>query len=286
MTDEPESPDTLQEPPESGDPVCGERLAQARREQQISVLEIAKELHIDEAKVRALETNDFKLLGAPVFAKGHLRKYAELVNVSEDDVLTDYYKMTHTLELPPVVVKRARVRREVSPGPWIAGIIVILAAAAAYWWFVARPVSTLPRSPAPSNMTSPANDEDPEPEESVDGGPALGIPIPEAPPVTEDVPVVPETDAVPASAPVSDGQIRIALTYSGDCWTEITDANGERLFFDMGRAGRSIALDGMPPLVALFGNVENVSVRVNGTDYPIRPNTPGSRTARLTIVEP
>ena len=49
-----------------------------------AVVEVAKELHFDEPKVRALERNDFEVLGAPVFAKGHLRKYAQLVGVDED----------------------------------------------------------------------------------------------------------------------------------------------------------------------------------------------------------
>ncbi len=46
---------------------------------------MAKELHLDEPKVQALEENQFDVLGAPVFAKGHLRKYAELVGVPVDD---------------------------------------------------------------------------------------------------------------------------------------------------------------------------------------------------------
>ena len=46
------------EPEESSGPAAGERLAAARRELNISVDEIAKELHLDEAKVRALERND------------------------------------------------------------------------------------------------------------------------------------------------------------------------------------------------------------------------------------
>ena len=51
------------------EPVAGERLAIARRERAISVHEIAKELHLDEFKVRAIEENRFDDLGAPVFAK-------------------------------------------------------------------------------------------------------------------------------------------------------------------------------------------------------------------------
>ncbi len=64
------------DPDDDEGPMAGERLRQARHEQQISVLEVAKELHLDEPKVRALERNEFDVLGAPVFAKGHLRKYA------------------------------------------------------------------------------------------------------------------------------------------------------------------------------------------------------------------
>ncbi|MDH4054889.1 MAG: helix-turn-helix domain-containing protein, partial [Gammaproteobacteria bacterium] len=68
----------LVEDDESAGPKGGERLAEARRALQITVIEIAKELHLDELKVRAMESNDFDVIGAPVFAKGHLRKYAQL----------------------------------------------------------------------------------------------------------------------------------------------------------------------------------------------------------------
>ena len=88
---------------EPAGPLGGERLAAARRAHEISATDIARELHLDERKVRALEQNDFALLGAPVFAKGHLRKYAELVGVPVDDVIADYYKMNRSTGAPPVV---------------------------------------------------------------------------------------------------------------------------------------------------------------------------------------
>jgi len=135
MSDEQDKPIEEQPEAESEGPRCGERLAEARREQQISVLEVAKELHLDEPKVRALERNDFEMLGAPVFAKGHLRKYAQLVGVDEGDVFADYYQMTRQVTAPPVIIGRQRVRQELSPGPWIAVIVVIIVAAASYWWF-------------------------------------------------------------------------------------------------------------------------------------------------------
>ena len=124
--------------------MAGERLAGARREQQIAVIEIAKELHLDEYKVRALERNDFDIIGAPVFAKGHLRKYAQLVKVDEADVMADYYQLNRSSGAPPVIPTRPRQRQVMAPGPWIAVIVVILVAATAYWWFAARETTSEP----------------------------------------------------------------------------------------------------------------------------------------------
>lgn len=266
--------------PES--PVGGELLAQARREQQISVLEVAKELHLDEPKVRALERNEFDVLGAPVFAKGHLRKYAQLVGVDPDDILADYYKMTHTAELPPVVVGRAKIRPEFSPGPWIAVIIVILAAATAYWWFAVESENAQPER---SSEEAPQLQQ---PQQTVDASPSVEQPI-IADVTTMDeqpAPIVEQQQSQPEPDPLADGQTRVSLNFSGDCWAEISDATGQRLFFEMGRTGRNVELTGTAPFAVLFGNVENVSVRVDGSDYPISPSTPGSRTARLTIIKP
>ena len=90
----------------------------------------------------------------------------------------------------------------------------------------------------------------------------------------------------PEAGPVADGQTRIQLTFSGDCWTEISDATGQRLFVNMGRAGRTVELAGTAPFSVLFGNADNVSVRVDGNEYPVSPTSAGGRTARLTIIKP
>ncbi len=43
---------------------------------------------------------------------------------------------------------------------------------------------------------------------------------------------------------------------------------------------------GSPPLSVLFGNADNVSVKVNGNDYPVPAVNPSNRTAQLTIRNP
>lgn len=268
--------DSAAEPASEG-PLGGERLAAARREQQISVHEISKELHLDEAKVKALEANEFDVLGAAVFAKGHMRKYAELVGVDPDDVLADYYKMTHTADLPPVISRRPKIRREISPGPWIAAFIVIIALALAYWWFMLRPsapvIETAPATPPATDAAESTLARD-------DAQSVVEAAATHAEPTAE----IALAEAEPA--PADDGLTRVSLDFSGDCWTEITDASGQRLFFEMGREGRSVELSGTAPFDVLFGNAENVRVRVNGNDYAVSPANPGSRTARLTILGP
>ncbi len=276
MSDKQDKPveDQDQEAAEPQGPRGGERLAEARREQQISVLDIAKELHLDEAKVRGLERNEFDELGAPVFAKGHLRKYAEIVGIDPDDVLEDYYKMTRQDALPPVVVARRRMRNEVSPGPWIAVIIVILVVAASYWWFAIYSSEQEAPAPAPAEP-APVGEEMPrgsvaEPMQSV----------------TQPEPAVTRPETESRSQPVADGETALSLAFSGDCWTEISDATGRRLMFSMGRAGDTVELSGVAPFAVLFGNVDNVTVRVDGGDYPLSSSNPGSRMARLTIMTP
>ena len=281
---------------EGAAPLCGERLAEARREQQITVLEVAKELHLDEPKVRALELNEFELLGAPVFAKGHLRKYAQLVGVDEDDVFADYYAMTRAEAMPPIVAGRKKVNHEMSPGPWVAVIAVIVVVAAAYWWFALRDAN----SPAISSPIEESQPEQSQPEvlqpqqlqpeqlqpDEIDSS-ADVVEQAEEEAIEEEV-IEEETielataaDDVPQPSP---DQLRLSLNFSGECWTEISDADGRRLFYNMGRDGQSVELSGKAPITALFGNADNVEVQVNNSAYSLPTPDSSNRTVRVAIL--
>ena len=93
------------------------------------------------------------------------------------------------------------------------------------------------------------------------------------------MPTIEETSS-PEAIP---GQMRLLLTYTGDCWTEISDANGRRLLFDLGKDGRTVELSGAEPFNVLFGSPGNVIVRVNGENYQLPPTTRPDRPMRLTI---
>lgn len=299
MVDEKDKSEAESPPAEPSQPQGGARLADARRALQISVVEIAKELHLDEPKVHALERNEFDVLGAPVFAKGHLRKYAQLVRVDENDVMADYYELTRAAGVPPLITTRRKPRREMAPGPWIAVIVVVIVVASAYWWFTSRPTvvdapppEVVPQESAPVTNPEEAADDVAQsdiaeilPSDSADSPDAVAV---AAESETDDSDVLAaaagEAEAVVRQPPeLEDGQMRLLVTYRGDCWTEITDARGRRLFFDLGKDGRTVELSGEAPFNVLFGNADNVAIRVNGVDRTISATERRGRTARLTI---
>ncbi|MDH4047283.1 MAG: DUF4115 domain-containing protein [Gammaproteobacteria bacterium] len=280
---------------EVAEPKAGQRLAKARRANDISMRDIAKELHLDEVKVQALEDNRFEVLGAPVFAKGYLRKYAELVSVPIDDILADYYKMNRASGPPPVVgPKRPKAVTEFALGRWIAGIIIVIALAAATYWFVNRPVlvsASPPTKPTqmPVRQPLPANQESAGaglPADNVTQDPAADLPAsePAIPAVTARA-TEPDANSAAVDA-AADDELQLQLRFTGDCWTEVTDVDGRRLFFGLGSDGRVVNLSGVPPLRLLLGNNDNVSLLVDGEPYAVRPAELRGNTARLTIGGP
>jgi len=275
-------------------PFAGERLAHARREQQITVLAIAKELHLDEYKVRALESNDFEVIGAPVFAKGHLKNYAQILKVDDTTLMGEYYELTRAQAGQPPLSVRAKQRRAIAPGPWLAVIAAVIIIATAYWWLAVRePVAEpaadaivvgqirpLPKEPpttgpdesataSSSAMPSATIEEEPTAEVTAE------VETPEAEPEPEPV--------IAAAADITD--TRLSITYSGDSWTEISDAKGRRLFFDLGKAGRTVNLSGEAPFNVLFGDAANVSLQLNDAAFEL-PRADRRGTVRLTIPSP
>lgn len=271
-------------------PLAGERLAAARRAHEISATDIAKELHLDENKVRALEQNDFSILGAPVFAKGHLRKYAELVGVPVDDVIADYYQLTRSTGAPPVVGPVRKIPRDFSPGPWFVGtVIILIVIGIAYWWFKRGPALPLTQTTSgnlPTFISEPidAQRRD-ESGQSSDMASAMPGDVPEtaAGETAADSSETGRQADADAEAPLPVPQVELELVFSGECWTEVTDASGRLLFYDLGREGRAITLAGDEPLQIVLGDSDNVHLAVDGQDFPIPDSARRGRMARLSI---
>jgi cytoskeleton protein RodZ len=143
MSDELQKENSLATTP--GDLLKHERERQGRTVQQIAV-----DLHIGAYMVEAIENNQFAVLGAPVFARGHLRKYAVLLGLPVERVQQLYQGLNDrpsNPELVPVIhresepsipmspdSKQRRLRKQ--PAQWTLAMIGgAIAVAATVAWF-------------------------------------------------------------------------------------------------------------------------------------------------------
>ena len=114
----------------------GAILKSARESRGLSIEEVADRLRLNEALVLAMEEDRFGLLGAPVFARGHLHNYALLIGAPERDVIEafdvgDVPEPTFLPALDRAPVARPRLRRR-----GIVAVVLATAAAAAAWWML------------------------------------------------------------------------------------------------------------------------------------------------------
>jgi cytoskeleton protein RodZ len=72
----------------------GARLRGAREHQGLTVVQAAEKLYVDARTLEALEAEDFAALGADVYVRGHLRRYAELIGESPGELQELYASST------------------------------------------------------------------------------------------------------------------------------------------------------------------------------------------------
>lgn len=287
------------EPQAAEDSTPGAILKRERERRALSLQQIADELHLDPWIVEAIEANRFVTLGAPVYARGHLRKYATHLGLSPDEIIERYERLQDTPvvtdPIPTALADPVRPPRRSLKGPaWaLVGVLVL----ALIGWAASELLTNGSMFESPIAATSP-------PERSavpVQTAPALEseAAAPEAsadaieePTTTSTVePAVQPTPAPePArvaeagSSPANAEPIEIRLEFSGESWTEIYDATGARLMYATGTAGRARTIVGVPPLQVNLGSVSAVSLEVNGKPVPI-PRREGRESARF-VIEP
>jgi len=111
----------------------GARLRAERERRGLSLVQVAGEMHMDTAVAEALEAERFDTLGAPIFVRGHLRNYARLLGLNEDEIVAEYERLGGG-ETPRIVPpKPAGDVMTGSPGGhrWVAlvGWLLVLALA-------------------------------------------------------------------------------------------------------------------------------------------------------------
>ena len=68
----------------------GQRLKAERERRGMSAQKAADEMHLDAWVIEALEADDYQRIGPPVYAKGHLKKYASILGLPAAEMLSAF----------------------------------------------------------------------------------------------------------------------------------------------------------------------------------------------------
>ena len=257
----------------------GARLRLEREAQGISHQQAAESLNLDTMVLAHLEANDFATLGAPVFVKGHLRRYTTMLGLDENEIVSLYEHSTQQLGEPSLVPKS---RLEMAPvrgkprWPWVVG-------GAATFFIASALVAYLSEHGLPWADTTPEESTAPVLQE----GPATTT---QAPPAAASTPAIagsaespPDPAAATASSALQSGQVNLQFKFAADSWVEVFDGSGKAVLYDLGKAGTERTLTAIAPLSVTIGDAAAVAVTVNGRVLPVLPRAQGQVSARFSI---
>ena len=74
----------------------GKILCDARKQLGFSPEEVAEILNLSTSQINALENDDFASLPGSTYVRGYLRSYAQVLELSSDDILADYARVNGT----------------------------------------------------------------------------------------------------------------------------------------------------------------------------------------------
>lgn len=117
------------------------------------------------------------------------------------------------------------------------------------------------------------------------GGALLIAAGPEAP-ATDDAPAEVEevAEPEPVEAPAADPR-QLELTFNEQSWTEIFDANNQRIFVGLQEPGTSASVEGEPPFRLTIGNATGVELIWAGESVDLGARAGANNVARFTLGE-
>ena len=279
----------------------GRILKEARDKKGLSQTEVAQRLRLETRLIDALEADDEDNLPAPIYVTGYLRAYARLLGLDEEQLISGFYQSDDsTVTLLPENVDYGTARRStISLSLILVFILVLGGIALAWWWPIQAPVSeVLPvlksAQPPRPDRTDPVAALATEPSPVIQAKP-VG-PAKEATAAAEagagyiEPMYIADESADPLPEP-PDPAIKAAaaaplrVEYRGDSWTEIRDANGEKLVFRLVTEGSRLELRGQPPFSVLLGYAPAVSITYNGRPFDVGAVSKND-TARFVIGSP
>ncbi len=271
----------------------GQRLKKGRELRGLSLAQVSKELHISERYLQAIEADEYGTLPEPAFVRGYMRRYAQLVKLSPDDIASKFdecYAADNSTPEPdarprnPIQIlgdlRRPRIRMAKLLSLLSAALVIVLIFGMLFWKGFsdepepavlppeAAPADVQPLRPVPQPAPTPASPVSPTLPTLPQPGQPASLPEPQAP-AAQLAPVV---APVVLAAPAADA---LALSFSGECWVSVRDAQGRELASGIKKAGESLNLSGQGPFVVNLGNASVARLSFNGQPVDLAPHVKG-----------
>ena len=266
---------------------CGEMLANKRSEKELSVNQVAREIKIEPHVIEMIENNDFESIGAPVFVKGYLRQYSELVGLDPDLIIEKYSAINSIEDSPPIVNDSVDQISKyfLTPKIILITVVVVLISfgvlATVFGIFGNNEAVVIKMETETESLES------------------LSPPV-TAPQIDSSETQIDETFETETETEslesllistsneffTEENLMNLTIIYSGLCWTEIFDANGERLFFGLGDQDREVNIDGVPPFDVMLGAADNLlEIKLEGREYNVVDSIRRGEVLRFKVVD-
>ncbi len=262
-------------------PRVGEYLRRLRGEKNMSLEEAAARLFLQSRVLKAIERDDYETL-PEVYLRGHLRNYAKLLGAPPEEILAMYREdIAEPEEAPPATAATAATAQPAAKPPvrnaaadsHLAALALVVFA----WWLGAF---ILERAAPPAVEVAAPPPAPPPP-------PQLDYAV-----TTVEHPAAPmyraaaEEDAAAGDlVAVGRGPDTIKITLTEDSWIEVLDAANEKVYYDLGRAGQTLVLNGAAPFSVLLGAARGVTLEFNGTPFDVVPYSSRNNLARFVLGE-
>ncbi len=250
------------EPRRGGGCGIGARLRDARERTGMTLAQAAQRLHLTAQTLEALEAERFDALGAPIYVKSYLTRYAELLGESPEALQA---LLGSAAALPQPDLTRIPHAPPAPNRPTLAVGLVLgaIGVVALAWWGWSHRHSRL----AALVRSAPVSAQQPESR------------IPAPPTATQSrAPQALRASAntmsgVPAAAAPTTKQagVQITLSFPAASWVSVSDATGRSLYRGMVGAGALRTLAGPAPLHVVLGFADGVRLTANGRAAPLAP---------------
>ncbi len=251
----------------------GAQLRAARERSAMSLAQAAHRLHVSADVLEALEDEQFERLGAPIYAKSYLGRYAELLGESAEALQAQLARSAMSAPDLTRIPRAAPADGRLSALLAAAGIgaAVVLAAGLSWWGWTRlsrHAVAVVGRSVE-------------------SGSPLAGAPAasrPTAPGASASSPSgVASTPAGAQSAPASLSGMRISLRFAAASWVSVTDATGHSLYRGLVLPGTLESFKGPGPLRVVLGYADGVALTVEGRAVSLAPFVGPDHAASIVV---